>query len=187
MKKQTAWTFLLSATCVCLICSAPRATAAQTPLRATPQPAAEIQSLAKALTGRWSITETFAPMNENSDAIKTPKGGAGHGWEVWRSGPGGFTFMEEEHNFTPAGEVFIVGYMWWDATKKAFGGMECNSQWPAGMRRAVVAVSRVGDLGWQAVDCRLQERERSGQARLARSLFRHHANFIPANGRCRPA
>ncbi len=30
--------------------------------------------------------------------------------------------MEEEHNFTPAGEVFIVGYTWWDATRKRFGG-----------------------------------------------------------------
>ena len=79
-----------------------------------------------------TISEIFAPMGANSDSINTPGGGVGRGTEVWRAGPGGFTFMEEEHNFTPDGEVYIVGYMWWDATKKSFGGMECNSQWPRG-------------------------------------------------------
>ncbi len=99
---------------------------------ATPQPAAPLLSLEKALGGTWAITETFAPSTENADSIETPNGGTGHGVEVWRSGPGGYTFMEEERNATPQGDVFIVGYMWWDATKQAFGGMECNSQWPRG-------------------------------------------------------
>jgi hypothetical protein len=91
-----------------------------------------MQSVEKALGGTWAVEDTFAPMTGDADKIDTARGGTGHGVQVWRSGPGGFTFMEEEHNFTPAGEVFIVGYMWWDATKKAFGGMECNSQWPQG-------------------------------------------------------
>lgn len=98
----------------------------------TPKPSPEMSSLTKALAGSWSFTATYAPMSDNQDSTATPKGGTGHGTEVWRSGPGGFTFMEEAHDYTPAGEVFIVGYMWWDATKKAFGGMECNSQWPQG-------------------------------------------------------
>lgn len=95
-------------------------------------PAPQMQSLAKALGGSWAVEETFAPSGDNADKIDAPKGGTGHGVEVWRSGPGGYTFMEEADDITPAGEVFIVGYMWWDATKKAFGGMECNSLWPQG-------------------------------------------------------
>lgn len=102
------------------------------PSNAAPQPSEQMLSVEKALTGTWSIAETFAASDTNADSINTPHGGTGHGIEVWRSGPGGFTFMEEERNHTPAGEVYIVGYMWWDATKKQFGGMECNSQWPEG-------------------------------------------------------
>ena len=95
-----------------------------------PTPSPEMRSLTRALAGTWAISERFESMGDNQDAIGTPHGGVGHGVEVWRSGPGGFTFMEEARNHTPSGEVFIVGYIWWDATKKAFGGMECNSQWP---------------------------------------------------------
>jgi hypothetical protein len=97
-----------------------------------PAPPAALASLAKAFSGRWLITEKFEPMKENPDAISTPGGGVGHGEEVYRSGPGGFTFMEEERNVSPSGEAFIVGYMWWDETKKRLAGMECNSQWPQG-------------------------------------------------------
>lgn len=111
-----------------------------------PQPTPEMQSLAAALSGRWEITEAFTPSAANADSAGTPQGGAGHGEEVWRSGPGGFTFMEEAHDFTPAGEVFIVGYMWWDATAKKFRGMECNSQWPSGCN--VKASLSLVDLAW---------------------------------------
>lgn len=48
-----------------------------------PRPAPEMQSLAKALEGRWSITEKFEPDEW------TPNGGTGYGEEVWRRGPGG--------------------------------------------------------------------------------------------------
>jgi hypothetical protein len=106
--------------------------ASPSPPAPAPHPAPEMQSVEKALSGTWAVEDTFAPMGDNADKINTAKGGTGHGVQVWRSGPGGFTFMEEERNVTPAGEVYIVGYMWWDATKKAFGGMECNSQWPQG-------------------------------------------------------
>jgi hypothetical protein len=106
--------------------------AASSSAAANPTPPSEMLSLTKALSGSWAIDEKFAPIDSNQDSIGTPEGGTGHGAEVWRSGPGGFTFMEEEHNYTPAGEVFIVGYMWWDAVQKRFGGMECNSQWPQG-------------------------------------------------------
>jgi hypothetical protein len=132
MNNLLARMLLVSGAWYIFSCTASLAGSPQTMPTGAPRPSAEMESLARALTGKWTISETFAPLGANSDSIKTPKGGTGHGWEVWRSGPGGFTFMEEERNFTPAGEVFIVGYMWWDATKKAFGGMECNSQWPQG-------------------------------------------------------
>jgi hypothetical protein len=111
-----------------------------------PTPPVALTSLARAFTGRWSITETFEPMNKNPDAISTPGGGMGHGEEVYRSGPGGFTFMEEEHNYAPTGQAFIVGYMWWDKTKDRLAGMECNSQWPQGcdLQGALTQVS----LSW---------------------------------------
>ena len=132
--------------------------------------------------------DTFAPSVTIGTSISTPQGGRGHGVQVWRAGPGGFTFMEEEHNYTPAGEVFIVGYTWWDATRKRFGGMECNSQWPIGCDLAS-AMSLV-DLSWDGkrfvVDIR-SEKDPSGALGLARGLFRHHAHHLPADRRCRHA
>lgn len=114
--------------------------------QAGPAPPAALVSLAKAFSGRWSIAEQFEAMTGSPDAINTPSGDTGHGEEDYRSGPGGFTFMEEEHNFTPDGEVFIVGYMWWDATKNQLAGMECDSQWPQGCDLQS-ALSRV-ELTW---------------------------------------
>jgi hypothetical protein len=113
---------------------------------ASPTPSPEMLSLTKALAGTWAVEDTFAPLGDNQDSISTPKGGRGHGVQVWRAGPGGFTFMEEEHNYTPAGEVFIVGYTWWDATRKRFGGMECNSQWPKGCD--LTSAMSLVDLSW---------------------------------------
>lgn len=129
-----------------------------------PSPSPEMRSLERALSGAWAISERFEPLGDNQDSIGTPHGGVGHGVEVWRSGPGGFTFMEEERNHTPAGEVFIVGYMWWDATKKAFGGMECNSQWPNGCDLES-ALSRVS-LDWDGRRLVVDIHDRKDPARL---------------------
>jgi hypothetical protein len=76
----------------------------------TPQPPPEIQSLAKAFEGTWSIEEQFEP----SDSM--PKGHRGHATQIWRRGPGGFTFMEEFRDDSPTGE-FGLALMWWDKTK----------------------------------------------------------------------
>jgi hypothetical protein len=94
---------------------------------AAPQPSPEMQSLARALSGRWHITEKFAP------SVESPESGEGYGEEVWRSGPGGFTFMEELHDASVVrGEGFLTGFMWWDSTAKVFRGMLCTSQNPRG-------------------------------------------------------
>jgi hypothetical protein len=96
------------------------------PAASTPQPAPQMLSLAKAIVGKWSISETFEPSEGDS------KGGVGYGEEVWRSGPGGFTLMEEERNHTPRGEVFLIALHWWDREKGAFRGLLCTSGDPQG-------------------------------------------------------
>jgi hypothetical protein len=75
------------------------------------QPAHEIQTLTKALAGRWSTYEKYEA-NE-----LTPNGGEGHGETTFRPGPGGFTLEEEYRSQTPAGELLGFGVIWWDATK----------------------------------------------------------------------
>ena len=103
------------------------ASASQNQPAAAPQPSPEMQSLARALSGRWRITEKFAP------SVESPESGEGYGEEVWRSGPGGFTFMEELHDTSAArGEGFLTGFTWWDNTVKIFRGMLCTSQNPRG-------------------------------------------------------
>ncbi len=58
-----------------------------------------MQSLAKAFEGKWRIEEKYEPDEW------TPNGGTGYGEEVWRRGPGGFTFMEEVHDHGPTGHA----------------------------------------------------------------------------------
>lgn len=90
-----------------------------------PQPPAEIQSLAKALVGRWSTTYSFEPGGMG------PAAATSTGEEVWRTGPGGFVLMEEEHFHTPAGEVFLLALHWWDKSTNSLRGMLCNNSGPA--------------------------------------------------------
>jgi hypothetical protein len=84
-----------------------------------PQSSPKIQSLIKALSGKWSVSVKFEPNSVD-----------GTGEETWRAGPGGFTFLEEEHLPTPKGEVFLLGIIWWDGKTKSLQGMECNNQLP---------------------------------------------------------
>ena len=85
-----------------------------------------MRSLAAALGGRWTVTGDFAP-----GASQMPNGGPVSGVEVWRSGPGGFTFMQEEDLKTPFGEAYGVGFMWWDSDK-GFRGLRCLNLNPQG-------------------------------------------------------
>ena len=87
--------------------------------------APELQSLKKALTGNWSTTYEFAPGGIS------PNGGTGTGEENWRTGPGGYVLMEEEHVRGPAGEMFLIALHWWDNTAKSLRGMLCNNSGPA--------------------------------------------------------
>jgi hypothetical protein len=90
-----------------------------------PKPAPEIQSLTKALAGRWITQEKYEPI------FMTPTGGAGHGEQVFRPGPGGFVLTEEYHSKTPAGELFGFGVIWWDQSK-GLQHLWCINVYPTG-------------------------------------------------------
>jgi hypothetical protein len=86
--------------------------------------ASELPSLIKALSGRWSLQVKFEPSPE------MPKGLTTTGEETWHPAIGGLTFLEEERMSTPAGDLSLLGIMWWDAKAKSLHGMECNNQLP---------------------------------------------------------
>ncbi len=88
-------------------------------------PAPEMQTLSKALKGNWSTTYDFAPGG------MSPTGGTGTGEENWRTGPGGYVLMEEEHVRGPAGEMFLIAFHWWDKATNTLRGMLCNNSGPA--------------------------------------------------------
>ena len=88
-------------------------------------PAPELQDLEKALAGNWTTSYDFAPGG------MSPNGGTGTGEENWRTGPGGYVLMEEEHVRGPAGEMFLIALQWWDNTTKSLRGMLCNNSGPA--------------------------------------------------------
>lgn len=89
-----------------------------------PEPPAELQSLIKALSGKWSLAVKSEP------GPGMPNGVTLSGEETWRSGAGGFTFIEDERLPTPEGDMFLLGVIWWNNRTKSFQGMECNSQLP---------------------------------------------------------
>jgi len=95
------------------------------PSSSAADPAPELQSLEKALTGNWSTSYDFAPGG------LSPNGGTGTGEENWRTGPGGYVLMEEEHVRGSAGEMFLIALHWWDKTTKSLRGMLCNNSGPA--------------------------------------------------------
>jgi ketosteroid isomerase-like protein len=88
-------------------------------------PTAEMLSLTNALKGNWSTTYEFAPGGP------FPTGGTGTGEENWRTGPGGYVLMEEEHVRAPSQEMFLIALHWWDKTTNKLRGILCNNSGPA--------------------------------------------------------
>ena len=128
--------FLLFGICVCVACaqdatkrdyskSGEASHSSRGAAADTPGPAPAIQSLAKALTGRWSTREKYERM------FLTPDGGVGNGDQVFRPGPGGFTLLEDYYSKTPAGELLGFGLVWWDQTK-GLQHMWCVNIYPTG-------------------------------------------------------
>lgn len=84
-------------------------------------PSPELQSLIKALAGKWSLDGKFESHTNGTET---------QGEETWRPGPGGFTLLEEEHLPMAQGDLFLLGIIWWNATTKDFHGMECQNLLP---------------------------------------------------------
>jgi hypothetical protein len=90
----------------------------------TQQPSPEMQNLTKMIVGRWATEISYGP-----SAAPLP-GTVSHGEQVWRSGPGGFTLLEEERISTASGERFLLAVHWWDKEAKGFKGLLCNNSGP---------------------------------------------------------
>ena len=126
---------LLGAACMCFLyglggaesahSQQPHAANSHTSTTDSRDVAPEMQSLIKAIAGRWSISEKLEPPEA------TPNGGLGEGEEIWRPGPGGFTLLEEEHIRTPYGERFLLSLQWWDKSTNSFHGMLCKRLRPS--------------------------------------------------------
>lgn len=89
---------------------------APTASQSASQPSPEMQSLIKALSGRWSLA-----VQSTGSAMPAK------GEETWHPGPGGLTFIEEETLDIPGHEILLLGVLWWDGNTKSFHGMECNN------------------------------------------------------------
>jgi len=100
------------------------ATAKAQSLTSAAQPSPEIQSLTKALAGEWSLSVKFEP------SPSAPNGLVNTGEETWRSGPGGFTLLDEEHLHFPEADGFLLGIIWWNTATKSLQGMECQNLLP---------------------------------------------------------
>lgn len=90
------------------------------------EPPAQMQSLERAMVGRWSTTYAFEPGGMSPNAK-----GTGSGEEVWRTSPGRFVLMEEEQVRAPFGEFFVFAIHWWDKSTNSLRGMLCNNSGPA--------------------------------------------------------
>ena len=71
-------------------------------------PASDIRCLTEALSGRWSLNVKWEPDAEN------PNGLVNTGEETWRSGPGGYTLIEEEQIRFPkkTANAYLLGIIW---------------------------------------------------------------------------
>jgi hypothetical protein len=85
------------------------------------QRAPKVEKLAKALSGTWNITIVLEPSEQ------MPKGGKGHGEEVWKPGPGGFSLIEEYSSTGDEGEISGLGVFWWDRDAARFQVTWCDS------------------------------------------------------------
>lgn len=94
------------------------------PSSSAPSSQADMQSLIKALSGKWSLEVKFEPDKSAANAA------AKHGEEVWRAGPGNLTFMQEEHLPIAGEDLVLFGIIWQDSKTKDFHGMECNNHNP---------------------------------------------------------
>ena len=78
------------------------------------------------MLGTWAFKAEYAPTKE------APKGGVGEGIEVWRTGPGGYSIIEEYHEKNARGEVHGLVTLWWDQDLQGLRFVWCDSTNPRG-------------------------------------------------------
>jgi len=88
--------------------------------------ATEVGDVANALSGEWSIEFTIRP----NEAL--PKGGTGHGKEVWKAGPGGLSLVEEYQSVGDDGDNTGLGIFWWEEKSHRFQVLWCANDEPDG-------------------------------------------------------
>ena len=86
----------------------------QAPATTVATPAHEMQRLTNMLAGRWSIGQVFEPRSG------APKGAVGQGTEVWRSGPGALSLVEELQTRVGDREFSGLGVIWWDTQAQGY-------------------------------------------------------------------
>ena len=111
-----------------VLVSAPCGSEAQTSSAAdsarTSQAAGDMQSLVRALSGRWALTVQFEPSTD------TAQGQRGRGEESWHAGPGGLTFTDEEQFTVGPQAVTVVGLLWQDRRTHDLHALDCSDQNP---------------------------------------------------------
>jgi len=102
-----------------------------------PEGSPELQRAIAALSGSWTIREEFLP------SAMYPKGGLGHGTEVWRAGPGNITLVYEYHSTNPSGEMWATAVLWWDADEGKLRELWCTGRSQKG------CVVSTADIRWE--------------------------------------
>lgn len=125
------------------------------------QSSPEMERLATALSGTWSITLKVEP-NE-----RFPKGG-GKGEEVWSAGPGGLSVIENYHSTGDEGEIAGLGVFWWDENARRYQVLWCDNSNPAG------CVVMTHGASWEGNDMVVtNEWEESGNKFALKEVFSH--------------
>jgi hypothetical protein len=98
--------------------------AAVAPADAKPGP--QIEKLLRAFEGTWLIKEKLAP-----DAT-SPNGARGEGRIVWRSGPGGYSLIEDYQSTQSTRAITGLGVFWWDEAAQGYRSIWCDNTNPGG-------------------------------------------------------
>ena len=99
----------------------------------------EMEHFVRSLTGKWSIQFKI------SATADLPKGGTGHGEEVWKSGPGDLSFIEEYHSVGDEGDITGRGIFWWDEHLQRIQVLWCANYLPGGCEIMSEGASWDGD------------------------------------------
>ena len=93
-----------------------------------PKPSPEIEKLTKLFNGRWKVSGKIL------DEAWAKGGDEGTGFEITKSGPGGFTCISDaKTQFKKVGPMIGHGVVWYDDAKKAFQGLWCDNGGPTCM------------------------------------------------------